>query len=231
MKMAKAEEIGSFQMSKLFTASNRNLSFSVIVLFLILITLKFFNESIIQFCYKKIFENDDSKMQEHLEINEITINKYMTFQKVKMHLFYKEDSHFKLKYGSDFDPDYYDMILIKHEVLEILKKDSDPVLKKIIIENIKNLNEIRVVLLINLISILLLFAFFICTCLLLNAIQLELGLLKSLIFLIAILFILLVMVICFKLITKIEKSKGEFDNNKKNFENAGLVVLDRQVMK
>ena len=150
----------------------------------------------------------------------------MNFNSVKIYLFYKENSYFKLKYGNDFDPDYYDMILLKHEVYEILKRDSDPILRKLIIENIKNLNEIKVSLFINLIWILVLFAFFITFCFLLNCIKMDFGLMKSLISLIAMLFIIFVMLICFKLITKIdnfnfdkksEKNENEKEDNYFNF--------------
>jgi hypothetical protein len=201
--------------------------------------LRIFNEKIIEFFIKKLYEKSNKEILVDLPINENTINKYMNFNSVKLHLFYKQNSYFKLKYGNDFNPDYYDMILLKHEVYEILKKDSDRVLKRLIIENIKNLNEIKVSLFINLIWILVLFGFFITFCFLLNSLKMDFGLLKSLVSLIAILFIIFVLLICFKLITKIDN----IDNKEKNEDNcysleneynnidSDLIVVDRKILK
>ena len=157
----------------------------------------------------------------------------MSFEKVKNHLFYKDDCYFKSKYGNDFDPDYYDMILIKHEVLELFRRDSDPTLKIIILDNIRYLNEIRIVLLINLISILFLLGFLVTFCLLLNSLNLEFGILKSLISVISLLFIVLVLGICFKLITKIEGFKQENIPNENNgkIEKEDLIVLERKTIR
>jgi len=162
------------------TDYNRNLTLCSIFLFLILLLLKTFEVRISEFLSEKFFENNEYKIEEKLEFNEFSINKFMTFQNVKFYLFYQQDSYFKIKFGNDFNPEYYDMVLIKHEVLDILRKDSDLHLKKLIIENLKNINKIKIHLIINLSIVLLLFFSFISSCLLLNSLKLEIGLLKSL---------------------------------------------------
>jgi len=220
------------------TGKDKSLTYAVIILFFILVSLRIFNDNIIKYFIEKIYGKSNNEISEDLPINENTIHKYMNFQSVKIHLFYKENSYFKIKYGNDFDPDYYDMILIKHEVYEILKKDSDPILKKLIVENIQNLNEIKVSLAINLIWILVLFAFFISFCLLLNSLQMDFGLLKSLISVIAMLFIVFVMVICFKMITKIDNCEPKKNEENSSFlqtsnygDNGDLIVVGRQTLK
>lgn len=222
------------------TDYNRNLTLCSIFLFLILLLLKTFEVRISEFLSEKFFENNEYKIEEKLEFNEFSINKFMTFQNVKFYLFYQQDSYFKIKFGNDFNPEYYDMVLIKHEVLDILRKDSDLHLKKLIIENLKNINKIKIHLIINLSIVLLLFFSFISSCLLLNSLKLEIGLLKSLYYFASIFFIILIIIIIIKLITKIEKSKNDlglgnkyfYDNKtRSNGENDSLIVIEKHILK
>ncbi len=219
---------------------NRNLTIILVILLFILISMRIFKKNLISWIEEKIFGNYSSDVEKCIVFNEQTINKFVNFPKVKDYLFYREDSYFKLKYGSDFDPDYYDIVLIKFEVLEILRRDSDPLLKKIIIDSIKDLNKIRISLFINLISTIFLLGFFACFCILLNSLQIEYGLLKSIISLSVILFVVMAIINFFQLITKIEKDELQKNETKKylnksnldmDSENDGLIVLEKQILK
>lgn len=224
--------------TKLFdTSYPRNLTLSMLLISLIIFLIKLHKTFICEFILRKIFGTNEEKIEKNLSFDEFTINKFMNFENVKAHLFYKEDSYFKQKYGSDFNPEFYDMVLLKHEVLEILRKESDQMLKKIIVEKIKNSNSLKIVFALKLISFLICFVFFACAAMLLKFLFCELGFVKSLIlfclpvaFVFA-LFLSLSFIIgaeAFKGLEEKESEKALNDNDK---ENEGLVVLAKQTFR
>lgn len=226
--------------SKLFDSSyQRNLLFLMLILTILYLLIKTFDCQISEFLLEKIFGTNEENVAKNLIFDEFTINKFMTFDNVKAHLFYKENSYFKQKYGSDFNPDYYDMVLLKHEVLEILKKESDPILKKIIVEKIKNSNENKVIILMKLLAAALLIGMFVCYLLLFSCLKNEIGLLKSLIALSLPLsmLILISFILRFVLTNKIKNEIRSENNNNYMFDKThnkddeSLIVVAKQTLK
>lgn len=224
--------------SKFFASSyQRNLTLSMLLICIVLLLLKIYIIKISNFLSEKIYgANKELK----LTFNEFTISKFMAFENVKAHLFYKEDSYFKKKYGGDFNPEYFDMVLLKHEVLKILRNESDLVLKQIIVEKIKNLNEIKIFFMMKFISFMFCVAFSICVGMLFGSLYAELGLFKSLFALSIPFVIVFAMFVSIMFILGKERLngqiKGENDNDLKvdileNGEKEGLIVLAKQTLR
>ncbi len=232
------QQINTFSpFTMLFDSSfHRNLTLSMLLIVLVLFVLKYFESQISVFILEKISSSSEEKIGKNLSFNEFTINKFMSFENVKAHLFYKEDSYFKQKYGSDFNPEYYDMVLLKHEVLEILRKKADPILKKIIVEKIKNLNQVKIIFVIKLVCFVLCFALSLCAGMLFKNLYADFGLLKSLIALCLPLVFAFGLVLALNFFMSSESFKDQAaEENKGNLiygkENEGLVVLAKQTLR
>jgi hypothetical protein len=151
----------------------------LISLFFILIITKIFKNSFINFLLRKKrknFQLEKNLLNNENYIEDNKIDYYLNFQSIKHYLFFKENSHFKLKYGNNFDPKNYDMILIKKEFLDIIKNGKDKILKKLIEENLMIENFEKISYVINLILIFVSFFIFITFILLINFIYIELEL-------------------------------------------------------
>lgn len=212
---------------------NISLFLRVISILIALISLRIFKEKLIKFTLEKLYSKYFTEISLELPLDENLINTYINFPSVKLHLFFKEDSYFKKKYGNNFNPDYYDNVLLQKEFLELLKKQSDSLLNNLIIQSIKNIYELRITFVINIFSFFFLFSFFVNFCLLLNQIEIHFGFLKTFLILFAILFGFFVVFIFLKIVLKVDK-KNEKSSQEGSLEeedsesDSSLIVVERK---
>lgn len=145
------------------------------------------------------------------------IEEYLALHRVKFYLFYKEDSHFKQKYGRDFNYENCRDSIIE-EVKNLICEDEE--LRNIINDSNKSLDELKISIGIYLIQIILLLSLVISLCILLHNIHVEFGMLKAITTLISLIFILFCIIICFKIVVKVESysSKNNYTEKERRFD-------------
>jgi len=189
----------------LLEIKNIPLFFLMIFSFIFSIAFFSFSESIINYFNLKL-----SKVNDEIEIE---IDNIILYNRVRSYLFYDNNSHFKKKYGKDFELQNYDMIIIKSEIIDLLKKDEK--LKDIISDCHKSSIDLKVYLSVTLVHILLLLTFLISFCLNLNILRVDYGYIRCITTFVSLLFIILVVFICFKTLFKFDKNRQDlrqYDN-------------------
>jgi hypothetical protein len=152
---------------------------------------KFFNENILN----KLLDKDD----------EFDLDTALQFPRVKAYLFYDDNAIFKTKYGKDFEPENYDLIIIKNTISELITKDEE--LVAIIHECEGEVRSMKSYLAVSLVQILLLLMFLVNFCICLNNLAIDYAFVKIIVTVCSLIFVVLVVMISLRTLIRIEKTE------------------------
>ena len=154
---------------------------------------------------------------EEITLSEDDLLNYLSNPSIKFYLFNEKNNEEIKKKCKEFienniekKRNFFDQKGFMKVFKDLLIEDQN--LRKLILDSKKFFNDLKVNVCVNLLQIIFLLTFVVCFCILLHSIKIQFGVLRLLTTLISLLFIVSVMIVCFKIIFKIEKNKGNIKN-------------------
>ena len=169
------------------------------------ILLFWHSDNIVEFLSSKL-------IGDRIYLTEEDLMNYLSNPSIKFYLFNeKNDAQLKEKCKEFIDNNinnrrnHFDQVGFIAVFKDVLLQDDK--LKNMIYESKKFFLELKITIIVNLIQIIFLIMFVVNFCILLHSVKVKFGLLRILTTFVSILFIVSVMIVCFKIIFKTEKGK------------------------